>query len=286
MKTKKKIAHVQLLVNQLCRAIEITDEQEGPFLLPHRHEYWELVWCRDDKGIQSIDFIEYKNCTNRFFTIAPGQVHLSKFMGNNVRLLVFSPGFVERNQRSTQLIENIFSSHSDRSPYIDCDEQGIKYLEILFTMLKEECEFGEKNCDWDLVESLINSFLRYLSRYAKASNKKGGRRDTRVSRLMELIEQHYKVERKCEFYASELSLTSKRLNEIAKDELGKSVTQLIHSRIMLEANRDLVFSTKAIKTIAFELGFEDAAYFSRFYRKLMNLSPLEFRVRCSNSTAI
>lgn len=103
---------------------------------------------------------------------------------------------------------------------------------------------------------------------------------------MELIEQYFKQEQKCEFYASKLSLTSKRLNEIVKNERGKTVTQLIHRRIVLEANRDLVFSTKTIKTIAFELGFEDPAYFSRFYRKQMHESPTEFRSRCSDCTLI
>ena len=108
----------------------------------------------------------------------------------------------------------------------------------------------------------------------------------RVGQLVELIDQHYKQEKKCEFYASKLALTSKRLNEIVKAERGKTVTQLIHDRIMLEANRDLVFSAKTIKTIAFELGFDDPAYFSRFYRKQMSESPAEFRLRCVDSTTL
>ncbi|MGC9493548.1 helix-turn-helix domain-containing protein [Vibrio genomosp. F10] len=286
MNTKKTIPHVQLIRNQLCRVIEISDEQEDPFLEPHRHEYWELVWCKENQGTQSIDFIEYKNRTNRLFTIAPGQVHRSEFVGNNVRLLVFAPGFVETNQRSTKLVKSVFACGSDRSPYIDCNEQGIKYLEPLFNMLKEECEQGEKECDWALVESVINCFLRYLLRYAKASDRKGEQRDTRVGQLIELIDLHYKEEKKCQFYASKLALTSKRLNEIVKGERGKTVTQLIHDRIVLEANRDLVFSDKTIKTIALELGFEDPAYFSRFYRKKMSESPAGFRLECSNSTAL
>ncbi|MEZ8087931.1 helix-turn-helix domain-containing protein [Vibrio sp. 1S139] len=286
MNTKKKIPQVQLLANQFCRAIEFSGEQEGVFLLPHRHEYWELVWCKEDAGTQSIDFVEYENCANRFFTIAPGQVHLSKSMGNNVRLLLFSPVFVETDLRSSQLVRTVFSTDCGRPPYIDCDERGIQYLAPLFTMLKEECDSGEEKCDLDLLESLTKVFLRYLSRYAIAPREKCEQSDARVRRLMGLIEQNFKEERKCEFYASELSLTSKRLNELVKNERGKTVTQLIHSRILLEASRDLAFSSKTIKTIAFELGFEDPAYFSRFYRKQMNESPMEFRLRCTNSAVI
>jgi len=69
-----------------------------------------------------------------------------------------------------------------------------------------------------------------------------------------------------------------------KADRGKTVTQLIHDRIILEANRELVFSTKTVKTIAFELGFDDPAYFSRFYRKQKRETPAEFRHRCLDST--
>ncbi|YCO01027.1 helix-turn-helix domain-containing protein [Vibrio sp. VNB-15] len=274
------IRQVRLILGEPCRALEFSDIQEDPYIEPHRHEYWEIVWCLDDSGMQSIDFVEYDNRLGRLFTIAPGQVHQSEFMGNNVRLLVFTPGFVETNPRSTQLVNRVFST-INRPPYLDCSEEGFHYFDSIYTLLKEECE--REDCDWDLVESLINSFLRYALRFAKTPAQKGEQRDTRVGRLVELIDQHYKEEKKSQFYASKLALTSKRLNEIVKGDRGKTVTQLIHDRIMLEANRELVFSTKTIKTIAFELGFEDPAYFSRFYRTQKGETPAEFRHRCSDS---
>lgn len=101
--------------------------------------------------------------------------------------------------------------------------------------------------------------------------------------MVDLIEQHYTTNKHCDFYSQALSITNKRINEIVKADKGKTVTQLIHDRIILEANRELIFSTKTIKTIAFELGFEDPAYFSRFYRGQMNESPAEFRARCADS---
>ncbi|MEZ9243291.1 helix-turn-helix domain-containing protein [Vibrio lentus] len=275
------IKHVRLIKGQPCRATELSKNDDDAFLEPHRHEYWELVWCVDNLGSQSIDFVDYDNKVGRIFTIAPGQVHRSELVGENARLLVFTPGFVKTNHRNTQLVDTVFAMHQSRPPYLDCSEEGNRYLLPIFTMIKEECE--REDNDWDLVESLVNSFLRYILRFATQSSLKGEVRDSRVNKVVDLIEQHYTKHKHCEFYAQALSITNKRINEIVKAERGKTVTQLIHDRTILEANRELIFSTKTIKTIAFELGFEDPAYFSRFYRGQMKESPAEFRARCADS---
>jgi len=271
---------MRLVKGQPCRVEELTNSDDA-FLEPHRHEYWELVWCVDNHGSQSIDFVDYDNKIGRIFTIAPGQVHRSELVGESARLLVFTPGFVKTNHRNTQLVDTVFAMHQSRPPYLDCSEEGNRYLLPIFDMLKEEC--AREESDWDLVESLVNSFLRYILRFASQSSLKGEVRDSRVNKVVDLIEQHYTTHKHCEFYAQALSITNKRINEIVKAERGKTVTQLIHDRTILEANRELIFSTKTIKTIAFELGFEDPAYFSRFYRGQMKESPAEFRARCADS---
>lgn len=272
---------------QPCEVIDFVKQcdQVGPYrepyLEPHRHEYWELVWCLDDTGEQQIDFIDYPNKRGRIFTIAPGQVHQSADMGNQVRLISFTPGFVETDYRSTQLVESTFGVHEDRLPYLDCSEIGIEYLSPIFKMLFDERQ--REDCDWSLVGSLVECFLRYVLRFSVSEVAKSDKKDARVSQLISLIEQHYQTHKKCQFYADELALTNKRLNEIVKAEKGKSVTQLIHDRLILEANRRLIFSTNNIKQIAFDLGFDDPAYFSRFYRSQMNETPIEFRLRCADS---
>lgn len=278
---RQPIKHMHLTKGQPCKAKEIHDEADESYLEPHRHEYWEILWCMDDSGSQSVDFVDYDNKAGRFFTIAPGQVHNSAFMGKDVRLLVFAPGFLVSNSRSAQLVEKVFATHDSRLPYLDSLEQGKAYLEPTFQMIRDECE--REDPDWDLVESLSHSFLRYLLRFSVSSQTKGEERDNRVIRLMALIEDNYKEHKKCQFYADSLALTNKRLNELTKAERGKTVTQLIHDRVLLEANRELVFSSKTIKTIAFDLGFDDPSYFSRFYRGQMKETPAEFRERCSDS---
>ncbi|WP_026971090.1 helix-turn-helix domain-containing protein [Aliagarivorans marinus] len=284
MSVDRHIKSVRLLLGEPCKAKDSLSDNHQDFSDVHRHEYWEIIWCLDDQGSQSIDFVDYPNLPGRFFTIAPGQVHQSSPQGRNARLLVFVQGFVETNKRSTQLVESVFGIRNHRLPYLDCDQEGEQILTPFFRQIQAECQREE--CDWALVDSLLNCFMRYLLRFSKSSDLSGEQRDARVGLLLDLIDTHYKQQKKCDFYAASLSLTSKRINEIVKADMGKTVTQLIHRRIILEANRYLIFSDKSVKQIAFDLGFSDPAYFSRFYRKGMNESPAEFRLRCVDSAAL
>ena len=276
------IKSVDLSLNQPCKVLDLIADSDDFFAEPHRHNYWELLWCLDDKGSQGIDFVEYTNKLGRIFTISPGQVHNSSQMCDHVRLIVFSTDFLEDQYRNNLLMESLFGRYQSVQPYIDLDLASYAYLEPLFLLMEEEC--GRDEPDWDIVSSLLTSFLRYLLRFSVKERAPSLTGDRRIPRFVELVDQYYRSEKICQFYADKLSLTGKRLNELTRKYLGKTVTQYIHERTILEANRELIFSDKTIKAIALELGFDDPSYFGRFYRKCSGESPAEFRIRCSDST--
>jgi AraC family transcriptional activator of pobA len=66
---------------------------------------------------------------------------------------------------------------------------------------------------------------------------------------------------------------------MCQEQLGVTPMTLIHSRIILEAKRELVYSGLSIKQIAHGLGFNDLAYFSRFFRKHAAMTPGGYRER-------
>ena len=98
-------------------------------------------------------------------------------------------------------------------------------------------------------------------------------------KLFQLIEAHYKKERNADFYSNRLSLTLKRVNEITKKQLGKTVTRLLHDRLLLEAKREINFGKRSHKEIAYLLGFDDPAYFSRFFKKRTGITPEQFKIK-------
>jgi AraC family transcriptional activator of pobA len=86
---------------------------------------------------------------------------------------------------------------------------------------------------------------------------------------------HWPVSR----YAQRLGLSTERLNRMVRAETGHNVQTLLHARLAREACRRLVHVAAPISRLAFELGFEDPAYFSRFFKRQTGLGPREYRAR-------
>ena len=80
-----------------------------------------------------------------------------------------------------------------------------------------------------------------------------------------------------EEYASALGMSSGQLRRICQEVLEMSPLQIINSRLIHIAQRDLAYSSLSVQQIAYVLGFQDAAYFSRFFRKFTGLTPTILR---------
>jgi AraC-like DNA-binding protein len=92
-----------------------------------------------------------------------------------------------------------------------------------------------------------------------------------------LVEGHFRSEHTVAYYAQRLNKSPKTLSNLFALYNAKSPSQIIQERILIEARRLLIYSDKSAKEITYELGFEDAAYFSAYFKKHTNQSPLEFR---------
>ncbi len=79
------------------------------------------------------------------------------------------------------------------------------------------------------------------------------------------------------FYAAQLHKSPKTLSNLFAIYNHKTPSQVIQERIVIEAKRLLTYTRKSVKQITFELGFEDVSYFSSFFKKHTQLSPLDFR---------
>jgi AraC family transcriptional activator of pobA len=74
-----------------------------------------------------------------------------------------------------------------------------------------------------------------------------------------------------------LSISAKALNRISKTHFNKTLSNLIAERIIIEAKRELYLTAKSVKMIAYELGFNDEFYFSRFFKINAAVSPQIYR---------
>jgi AraC family transcriptional activator of pobA len=101
------------------------------------------------------------------------------------------------------------------------------------------------------------------------------------TRWVALAEAHYREHWPVTRYAAQLGLSAERLNRLVRNETGANAQALLHTRLVREACRRLVHIAAPVSRIAFELGFEDAAYFSRFFRRHVGVAPGEYRRRAA-----
>jgi AraC-like DNA-binding protein len=100
---------------------------------------------------------------------------------------------------------------------------------------------------------------------------------TIVQKYSNLLYRHVEEKHRISFYANQLGITPNHLNKSVKTVLGKTAGRLLNERRLMEAKSKLKYTNLSISEIAMLLGFEDQSYFSRFFKRETNKTPLDFR---------
>jgi AraC family transcriptional regulator, transcriptional activator of pobA len=103
--------------------------------------------------------------------------------------------------------------------------------------------------------------------------------DALYTRWLVLLEAHYREHWPVTRYAQRLGLSTDRLNRLVRAETGMTAQAALHARLMREACRRLVHVAAPVSRIGFELGFDDPAYFCRFFKRHAGVAPRAYRVR-------
>jgi len=131
-----------------------------------------------------------------------------------------------------------------------------------------------------MLEWLARSVLLLLVRLEedhRSADRSGHRDFALFSRFRTLVEAHYREQWLVGRYADELHVSASRLNRLCLKLGGQSAFDMTQHRLMLEACRKLTYVPSSVATIAYELGFQDPAYFSRLFKRHMGSTPKEFR---------
>ena len=112
------------------------------------------------------------------------------------------------------------------------------------------------------------------------------RLDDRVLRFQALLDAQFRAQRAVSHYAQALGVTAGQLTRLCRAGLGLSTLAAINARVVHEAQRELAYSSLSIKQIAAELGFDDDAYFGRFFKKQTGHRPTEFRALARRRLAL
>jgi len=135
---------------------------------------------------------------------------------------------------------------------------------------------GSVSATLGLIKLLLVGVVR--TRTLRTINGTGAEaRASLYRRYRKLIEARLREGWSIARYASELCVTTDRLHAACTEAAGKAPRQILHDRLLLEAKRNLIYTTMSVAQIADDLGFGDPAYFSRFFSSRAGMSPTAFR---------
>jgi len=97
------------------------------------------------------------------------------------------------------------------------------------------------------------------------------------ARFEALVDRHFAAHLAVSDYARRLGITPTHLSRVLRDATGRPASAAIRERVIREARRELAYSNLSIAQVAYGLGYEDPAHFSRVFRRATGLSPSAFR---------
>ena len=178
------------------------------------------------------------------------------------------------------LDETLLASEGLRSVLSQCAVvRGTRQMRA--TMKQIFAEFAGRNfARAHVLRALSASLIGFVARELVRGKPENGASDSLLFRRFEaLLEQHHLERWSVSEYAAALSITATHLNRVTRAATGDTASHLILNRMIREARRNLVYTNLPVSTIAYTLGFDDPAYFSRIYAAATGLSPRAFRAQ-------
>lgn len=253
--------------------------------VPHRHNYFVIVWVKKASGIHFIDLDKFELQDGTVYCITPGQVHLLNLNGTpDGYVMSFTPEFMGLAEENFDLLFNtgLFNAFS-KSPVIKVNADMRQEMEEMAAkMMKEFANYFLLRSE--ILRGYLKIFLIYLTRQFERPQKEdvNSRNMELVKKFLSLVEKNYVAKRMVTDYADELVVTPNYLNEVVKKITGFSASHHIQQRIILEAKRQAAYSSQTMKEVAYQLGFDDIAHFSKFFKNASGKSFTDFRKSLSD----
>ncbi|AOP33778.1 AraC family transcriptional regulator [Leptospira tipperaryensis] len=240
----------------------------------HRHTYFALFFFLEGAGTHTIDFQEYTIEKNTLFFLKPAQVHSWKFTKpvRGFALKVSSEFFTDQGENASLLREYPFFQFAQTSPKI-LIEDSIRLRSDFERLVDEKNLRSEKKMLLILSQVILLQAKKEYD-FGQANEIPA---DSTIVLFQKFLEENFLKERNTSYYSRKIGIAPNTLNRICHEELGKSAKSVIHERIVLEIKRMLLHSNLNITQIAWELGFADNAYFSRYFKAQTGTSPESYR---------
>ena len=235
-----------------------------------RTDYYRIAWIQQGEGNYSINNTPVQPGWDHLYCFCPGQpIRFAADTACAGFVIYCSEAFLADHQDKNdmlstyQLYKNFKRQCSVPLPAITAAAMN----NVLRLALAQDSRRGKPGII--LAAKYLKVFLLYLvEQLLKAPVANISCTASSLSfKYLELVETHFAARKSVSAYAKDLYVTPNHLNKIVKDETGLTARQHIQQKIVSAANRELNLHGISMKQVAAQLGFEDMAHFSKFFKK-------------------
>lgn len=165
-------------------------------------------------------------------------------------------------------------------PILSIEENELHVFENSWDIFCNEMK-SKDNMQYDMLQSILKQIIILCARKLKKEKTViNSEREADILREFRfLVENYFVKHHDVAFYASKLNKSPKTLSNLFSSLSDRTPIDIIHERIMVHARKQIYHTTKSIKEIAYDLGYEDIQTFSRFFKNKEGLSPIQYRER-------
>jgi len=258
-------------------------EDDKYFNEVQRVPYFSIILMSEGKGELKADFTDYQISKGAILFFSPFQPFMIDGTTLKGVMINFHPDFFcifrHRNEVAS---DGILFNNPNNPPFFNIPENESSSIYSIIEHIKTEMSFGGL-AQHDLMIAYLKILLirairiKFLKSTTSLPLDQGTSDAYLLRQLKRMIELHFKTKHSGGEYAELLNIPIKTLGRIVKNHFQRTLTEIIAERIIMEAKRELNFTSKTLKEIAYDLGFNDEYHFSRYFKNKIKISPQLYR---------
>ena len=273
-------SHFDLVLLEDILKRKPTDHNQFDF---HKLSFYVILLHTQKEGVYNVNFKDYDFKKGTLFTLRKDNIH--KFYQSKAKgiLLVFTENFILNNTSQSEVSKTfLLFNEMLASPKLQLDEVEYKEIITLINLIKKEYFAAKDDYSLIIVRSFIQVIITKLFRIKSKDNIvfDDNKYLSMFLQLQELVEKECFNHKKVSFYAKEMGVTTKTLNNVTQSIIHQSAKTFINEIVIIQSKRLIINSPKSLTEIAYQVGFDEPTNFFKYFRKYTGLSPSEFRTSC------
>ncbi len=246
-----------------------------------RLNQYSLIWIQEGQGKATVDYNTFDYDEHTLFSFTPYQPFLfgAEEKSKGYVIHFHSDFFCIHKHHQEIACNGILFNNLYDVPFVKVTESATDSFGMIIKEIQRDIDNDPLAMN-ESVLSYLKLFLIHASRLRQEEESPKEEKEEEAfipQKLKDMIEAHFRTMHTPKDYANSLHISQKALAKISKKYFNKTMTALIADRVIMEAKRELYLTSKPVREIAYELGYEDEFYFSRFFKKNTSITPTMFR---------